>query len=97
MSKKSMIGIGWDEYKRMTLPDDASEVQVNETRKAFFFGASTMFYGQLAVLDENEEPTERDLAIMDDVHHELDAFIDEMEVEGEAFERNVRAVRRGMN
>ena len=97
MSKKSMIGIGWKEYCRFSIPDDVSAVQLHETRKAFFFGAATMFYGQLAIFQDGEEATERDLAIRDDVHNELDAFIDEMEVEGESFERTVRAARRGMN
>ncbi len=89
MSKKSITGIGWDEYVRLTMPKNASQVQLHETRKAFFFGAATVFFGQLAILEEGEDATEKDLAIMDDVHSELDAFLEEMDIEGETFKRGI--------
>ena len=64
----------WDAYRTEVIPE-AGEVQVEETKKAFYAGS----YALMSILintfdDEHEDPTEDDLVIMDDIHQELQDF-----------------------
>lgn len=73
------IEAGWDSYRRL-LPADAGEVQVNETRQAFYAGAAILFRTIMVTLDPETEPTEADLARMAELQAELDAFGQELDV-----------------
>lgn len=44
----------------------------DELRYAFFAGAQHLFATIMAVMDEDREPTPRDMAIMDKINHELE-------------------------
>ena len=70
---------GWENYRQMVVPADASPVQIDETRRAFYAGAAVLFHTIMRVLDPSDEPTEADLANMDDISRELDAFGQEID------------------
>lgn len=69
---------GWTGFRLAVLPQEASNIQVTETRKAFFAGALHLFDSIMAILDPGSEPTERDLNRMTLIHKELKAFEDEL-------------------
>lgn len=70
---------GWLEYRRATLdPINAPRVQIEETRKAWYFGAGFMFGTLVAGMSSGEEPSAEDLQLMDDVKAEIDGFMAQM-------------------
>jgi hypothetical protein len=71
---KGHVEEGWQGYRLVVLPRSASEVQVSETRKGFYAGAWFLLTHLVRVLDPGDEPTEEDLAIMEDIATELRAF-----------------------
>jgi len=71
-----LIKEGWTEYRRRTLaPIGAGAVQTEETRKAFYFGAIWLFQSIIERMSPEHEPTAADLAMMDDLQAESDAFV----------------------
>lgn len=64
---------GWNSYRTL-LPKDAGEVQIRETRQAFFGGAAILFEAMMRMLDPGEEPTEADMQRMSDIQKELHEF-----------------------
>ena len=71
---KGHIEAGWQGYWSVVLPASASAVQVSETRKGFYAGAAYLLAHLMKVLDPGTEPTEADLALMENIAAELDAF-----------------------
>lgn len=69
---------GWLGYRLCVMPQTASEIQVSETRKAFFAGAQHLFASIMSILDPGSEPTEKDLQRMTLIHTELEAFEKEL-------------------
>lgn len=67
---------GWDSYRKMVVPADAPQVQIDETRQAFYAGAAILFTTlmQPGVLDPGIEETPNDLKKMADLQAEIDAF-----------------------
>lgn len=63
----------WASYRQEVLPQGAGEVQIVETRRAFYAGAAGLFYAIMRNLDPDAEPTERDLAMVSDLAQELEA------------------------
>lgn len=74
-----MIEAGWDSYRRMCVPPDAGEVQVRETRQAFYAGASVLFEGIMCVLEPGEDPTTADMKVFDNLQKEIHAFGQELD------------------
>lgn len=72
-----LIEAGWAVMKAKML-EGAPPIQVEEMRKAFYFGAQHLFASIVSVLDAGEEPTEQDLDRMSLIDAELKAFIEEM-------------------
>jgi hypothetical protein len=60
----------------MVVPADAPEIQIKETRQAFYAGASILFtvLTMPGVLDPGDEPTDADMQKMADLQAEIDAF-----------------------
>lgn len=79
MSTK-FIELGWKSYKTMVIPADAPDVQIKETRQAFYAGAAILFEGLMGGLDGGDEPTEADMQRMAAIQAELDAFGQEIDV-----------------
>lgn len=63
----------WQSYRKILAPD-VGATQVIETRRAFYAGAQGLFHAILAGLDSGTEPTDADLARMDEIHAELTEF-----------------------
>lgn len=63
---------GWKRYASI-IPAGASAVQIEETRRAFYAGATVLF-GLLMKLEGGSEATAVDLETMDHIAAELAAF-----------------------
>jgi len=68
------IQTAWDSYRNMVMSKDAGTVQINETRQAFYAGASVLFTSIMMALDDNDEPTEKDMQRMADIQNEINSF-----------------------
>lgn len=64
----------WSIYKKNVVPEDASQVQLKETRQAFFAGAWAIFSTLPELLEEGEDATERDMRVMESIALELHEF-----------------------
>lgn len=68
---------GWKAYEILTL-EGTSEVQRNECRKAFFFGAQHLFASVIGMLSPESEPSDLDVERMSKLDAELRAFLEEI-------------------
>jgi len=68
------IETGWNSYRKMVVPSEASDVQVRETRQAFFAGAAILFESLMIMLEPSDEPTDTDMQRMEDIQSEIDEF-----------------------
>ena len=66
---------GWVGYQLGVLPENASDIQIAETRQAFFCGAQHLFSSIMSFLEEGVEPTANDLDRMSKINDELQEFI----------------------
>jgi hypothetical protein len=71
---KGLIAEGWEQFREQVVPPNASSVQVDETQKAFYAGASFLLSQVMLRLDPGNDPTDEDLAMLDGIHEELVAF-----------------------
>ena len=74
------MGDYWGEYKSL-LPPTAGEVQVSETRMAFYGGMNVMFKvmeGMCFIDEEDEEAEKVVLEMLDNHKADLMAFLDEV-------------------
>lgn len=73
-----LIEAGWYSYTITVMPEDASKIQVDETRNAFFAGAQHLYASVMGMMEEGAEPTMNDLRRMASVDTELNQFVDQM-------------------
>jgi hypothetical protein len=78
MTKASPIEEGWANMSPTLLATDATDLQIVESRKIFFCGALHVWAAITEILERREEPNERDLRRLRNIHFELEAFVDEM-------------------
>lgn len=71
---------GWDSYRRLVVPRDASETQIKETRQAFYAGASILFQSLMLTLDPGETETDADMQRMADLQAEIDEFGQQLDI-----------------
>jgi hypothetical protein len=64
----------WEGYRKLVVPVSAPATQVEETHKAFFAGATSLFQLIMAVLDPGVEATDADLVKMGIIYQELCRF-----------------------
>lgn len=64
----------YKEYEKI-IPDGASDIQRQETKRAFYAGARSLFWSIVHSLDYETEPTEADLRLMDSIKDELDRWV----------------------
>lgn len=76
-----LIEAGFVAMRHLAMRKDASELQVQEMRRAFFAGAQHLFASIMTVLDEGEddEPTDADMRRMDQIAAELERFRAQLE------------------
>ena len=72
--KRLLMAEEWDKYARGVLPADAPLVQKQETRRAFYAGAQSIFFRVIESFAPESEPTEADLKVMENLHQELQDF-----------------------
>lgn len=64
----------WLSYREAVIAPNAPSIQLQEMRRAFYAGAKGLLTEVLARLSEGQEVTEADLAFMESIQNELDAF-----------------------
>lgn len=70
-----LIEAGFAALCVMSIPQDASPMQVHDMRMAFFAGAQHLLGSIMSILDPGSEPTEKDMQRMELISDELDQFI----------------------
>jgi hypothetical protein len=73
--KRKLIGEGWDGYRTKIIPKNAGQVQVEETRRAFYAGAVVLFQSLMDALDPERETTSEDLMQMQAIQDEIVEFL----------------------
>lgn len=77
--KGKVIEGGWRGLCAIWNLTGAPEVQKMEMRRAFYAGAQHTFGSIMGLMGPNqEEPSDREMKVLDDIHKELDAFAAEM-------------------
>lgn len=76
-----VIEAGWKGYEMIVVPVDASTVQRSECRQAFYAGAQHLFGSINSILDDDREPTQRDLRRMTLIHEELERFVKDFKLQ----------------
>jgi hypothetical protein len=74
MGSKGLIASNWASYRTEVVPKDAPDVQVTETRRAFYAGALTLITSLRAAVSNGVEATDADMKVMESVEDELMAF-----------------------
>jgi hypothetical protein len=72
-----VIDDSWKKYREQVIPAGAPAVQIEESRRAFYAGALACF-GVFLSLEGEDEETPADLAKLDRLKEQLDAYCDEM-------------------
>ncbi len=75
-----LIEAGFQGLLLAVIPENASQIQIEEMRIAFFSGAQHLFGAIMSSLDEDEEPTEEDMQRMANISEELDRFANYLEL-----------------
>jgi hypothetical protein len=81
-----IINNAWLSYRANVMPKHAGTIQVMETRQAFFAGAAILFTALTGPMLDGEpgdgdiEPTEMDLAKMQEIQDEIDKFGAELDL-----------------
>lgn len=70
-----LIEAGWVGLRIAAIPLDASAVQLDEMRNAFFAGAQHLFGSVMTIMDPGVGPTEKDIERIALIARELRAFI----------------------
>jgi hypothetical protein len=65
---------GFASFHITVISPDAPPIQICEMRKAFFAGALHLFTSILMLLDENAEPTSKDIQVLELIQKELENF-----------------------
>lgn len=68
------VGIGWDTYMARVTPRGAPQVQIQETRRAFFAGAAWMM-GLLDAIATDAVSEDGGVEILERLHEELRAYV----------------------
>jgi hypothetical protein len=76
-----LIEGGWYGYRALCVPHEASDVQVFETRMAFFAGAQHLWGSIMGIMDADREPTQADMDRMDAIDHEIRTFAESVKAE----------------
>jgi hypothetical protein len=76
-----LIERAWALYRRRVMPVGAQDVQVRETRKAFYAGASVLFTVLVNGVSDSDEPTKGDMDLMEGLQAEIDEFGQELDAE----------------
>lgn len=84
VDKKKLIEAGWVGLRLAAVPDNASPVQLEEMRNAFFVGAQHLFSSIMSIMEPGADPTENDVARISYIDAELRDFIEKFELKHSA-------------
>lgn len=73
-----LIDIGWRSYAVVMTPASTPE-ELEKFRYAYYSGAEHLFMSIMDVMDDDREPTDRDLEVMQKISREIEAFQRELE------------------
>jgi hypothetical protein len=77
--KKRVIEEQWLEFRKRVLdPIRPEEIQLTETRRAFYAGANGLYAAIMNILEPGTEATDKDLEVMAGIHQEFIDFAEEM-------------------
>lgn len=62
----------WEQFKEMTMPKNAPDIQTQEMKRSFYAGAFSMFNLMIDISDKHTE--EKAAKILDDINEETKAF-----------------------
>lgn len=79
MPSRRLIREGWYQYSERILPAGASDVQKQETRRAFYAGAAHLWDAFISALGPGEEADPPDLALAEGVDREIKTWLGDME------------------
>ena len=69
-----LLATSWEGYRQMVVPPNASAIQVQETRQAFYGGATVIMTLIMGSLGKDEEATEAELKVLEDLDAEIREF-----------------------
>ena len=72
------IAKGWSSYLVTVMAPDAPPIQVRETKRAFYAGAQHFLMSVMRIMDPEAEPTDADMARLEAMDQELQAFAREV-------------------
>jgi hypothetical protein len=72
--KRLLMAEQWNSFAQAVLPKDASPIQRQEMRRAFYAGAQAILFKVIASFAPESEPTAEDLQMMDNLERELSDF-----------------------
>lgn len=75
-----LIEAGWVGLRLTWIPAESSPIHIQELRMAFMAGAQHLFSSMLIVMDDDREPTARDMKRMELIAAELETFGKELEL-----------------
>lgn len=78
---KRRVREAWTDFEASVMPKNAPEVQRVGMRWAFYAGALSLFSTIMTMLEPGQDATEADLANMDDLKKEFDAYQAELQAE----------------
>jgi hypothetical protein len=74
LKSKKTLAQEYAEFAAGVIPKDAPQVQQVEMRRAFYAGASSMFYLMTGQLDKDKEPTDDDVLYVESLSKEIEQF-----------------------
>lgn len=79
MSQPKLIEQQWLSYRNEVIPKNASLIQLQECRRAFYAGAQALLHTVLNLLEPCTEPTDADVAMLGRIEEELLKFAEAVE------------------
>lgn len=73
-----LIEAGWVSLRIAAINSTADADQLREMRMAFFAGAQHLFSSIMTIMDEDAEPTDKDMQRLEQIDAELARFGDEL-------------------
>lgn len=76
-----IIEAGWLSFRYMVIPDNASDVQITETRRGFYAGATHLFQSLMAGLSDGSEVQPEDEERIAAIAGEIEGYLEELQAE----------------
>lgn len=73
-TQRKTINGQWLDYRAKVISPNAPEIQLIESKRAFFAGALALFHLQISGVSDEEEFTETDQHLIENLVNELHAF-----------------------